>query len=157
MERVSVEAGAGPIEAQAGQAEWIPWAMRGPAEGELGKVAAGPLRCRHQPRMRGGTGAGGEGAHVGLGEMPVEGSRVELGEAVDLVDVAVDAVADGDVDEAVVPALMWHGGGSDVLQPCDQREQPAGSIDRRSIGPASDHPAPAAPRAWRASSSAGTA
>lgn len=34
--------------------------------------------------------------------MAVERRRVELREAVDLVDVAVDAVAHGDVDKAVV-------------------------------------------------------
>ena len=42
--------------------------------------------------------------HVGLGKMTVQGCGVELSEAVDLVDAAVDAVADGDVDEAVVGA-----------------------------------------------------
>jgi hypothetical protein len=34
----------------------------------------------------------------------VEGGAVELRQAVDLSDVAVDAVADGDVDEAVIRA-----------------------------------------------------
>ena len=36
--------------------------------------------------------------------MPVERRRVELGQAVDLVDPGVDAVGDRDVDEAVVGA-----------------------------------------------------
>jgi hypothetical protein len=39
--------------------------------------------------------------------VPVQRGRVELGQAVDLVDVAVEAVADRDVNEAVVSA-QWH-------------------------------------------------
>ena len=42
--------------------------------------------------------------HVGLREVAVEGGGVELGEAVDLDDVGVYAVGDGDVDQAVVGA-----------------------------------------------------
>lgn len=41
---------------------------------------------------------------VGSGEMAVQRGGVELREDVDLVDVAVEAVADGDVDESVVSA-----------------------------------------------------
>lgn len=41
--------------------------------------------------------------------MPVEGRGVELREGVDLGHVAVDAVADRDVDQAVVGA-QGHGG-----------------------------------------------
>ena len=35
---------------------------------------------------------------VGLGEMPVETGRVELGQAVNFVDIGVDAVGHWDVD-----------------------------------------------------------
>lgn len=41
---------------------------------------------------------------VGSGEVAVKRGGVELREDVDLVDVAVEAVADGDVDEPVVSA-----------------------------------------------------
>ena len=47
---------------------------------------------------------GADVAVVRLGQVAVEGSGVELGEAVHLVDVGVDAVGHGDVDEAVVRA-----------------------------------------------------
>eukprot|EP00983_Pelagomonas_calceolata_P019571 616280-Pelagomonas_calceolata.AAC.3 len=46
--------------------------------------------------------------HVGLGQVAVQGCGVELGEAVHLVDVGVEAVADGNVDQAVVCA-QGHG------------------------------------------------
>lgn len=49
---------------------------------------------------------------VGTGEMAVKRGGVELGEDVDLVDVAVEAVADGDVDEPVVSAEGNGGFGS---------------------------------------------
>merc|ERR1719247_4114841 len=49
-------------------------------------------------------GAAADDRVVGLGHVPVQTRRVELGEAVHLVDPAVDAVAHGDVDEAVVRA-----------------------------------------------------
>jgi hypothetical protein len=39
---------------------------------------------------------------VGLGEMAVEGCRVELSEGVDLGDVAIEAVANRDVDQTIV-------------------------------------------------------
>ena len=41
--------------------------------------------------------------------MPIERRRVELGQAVDLADGAVEAVTDWDVDQAVVGA-QGHGG-----------------------------------------------
>lgn len=44
--------------------------------------------------------------------MAVKRGGVELGEDVDLVDVAVEAVADGDVDEPVVSAEGNGGFGS---------------------------------------------
>jgi len=47
--------------------------------------------------------------HVGLGQVAVQGGRVELGQAVHLVDVGVEAIADGNVDQAVV-GTQWHGG-----------------------------------------------
>lgn len=50
--------------------------------------------------------------HVGLRQMPVKGGRVELSEAVDLRDVAVQAVADGNVDESVVRAQGHSGLGT---------------------------------------------
>lgn len=57
---------------------------------------------------------------VGLGEMPVEAGRVELGQAVHFVDVGVDAVGDGDVNQAVVGAQ-----GHSRLRPLlGQRVQP---------------------------------
>ena len=40
--------------------------------------------------------------HICLAQMPVERCRVELCQAVDLGDVAVDTVADWDVNKAVV-------------------------------------------------------
>ena len=47
---------------------------------------------------------GADVAVVRLGEVTVERRRVELREAVDLVDVGVDAVGHGQVDEPVVGA-----------------------------------------------------
>jgi hypothetical protein len=41
--------------------------------------------------------------------MSVEAGRLELSEDVDFVDVAVDAVRDRDIDEAVF-ASEWYGG-----------------------------------------------
>lgn len=40
--------------------------------------------------------------YIGLGEVAIEGGRVELRQDVDLVDVGIDAVADWNVYEAVV-------------------------------------------------------
>lgn len=71
-------------------------------------------------QVRRGSPRGAPRAHVGLREVPVQRRRVELRERVDLGDVAVDTVADGDVDQAVVGAQR-HGGLGAVL---GQRVQP---------------------------------
>ena len=48
------------------------------------------------------------GAHIGLRQVTVERGGVKLSEAVNLVHIAVQAVADRDVDQAVVaPLQTW--------------------------------------------------
>ena len=59
---------------------------------------------------------GSDVAVVRLGQVSVEGSGVELGEAVHLVDVRVDAVGHRDVDEAVVRAKRNRGLGASLGQ-----------------------------------------
>ena len=67
---------------------------------------------------------------VGLGEMPVEAGRVELGQAVDFIDIGVDAVGDRDVNQTVVRPQ-----GNSRLRPLfGQRVQP------RACSPSEDDP-----------------
>lgn len=67
--------------------------------------------------------------HVRLAQVPVQGRRVELREAVHLVDVGVQAVRHGDVDEAVVGA-QGHGGlGALLGERVQPRARPAAQDD----------------------------
>ena len=76
---------------------------------------------------------------VGTGEMPVEGGGVELGEHVDLVDAAVDAVAHGHIDEPVASAdgHRWLGaclGQGVQSRPCSSSQNDGCTMTMRLIG-----------------------
>lgn len=67
---------------------------------------------------------------VRFGEVAVEGSRVELGEDVDLVDTTVKAVGHGYVDEAVGSTDGYRGLGTRLCEGVQTRASPASEDDR---------------------------
>jgi len=76
---------------------------------------------------------GADVAVVRLGEVTVERRRVELRKAVDLVDVGVDAVGHGDVDEAVVGAERNRGLGAGLRQGVEAGTRAAAKDDRQHV------------------------
>ena len=72
-------------------------------------------------------------AVVRLGEVAVQRSRVKLREAVNLVDVGVDAVGDGDVDEAVVRAEGNRGLRAGLRQGVQTRARATTEDDRQDV------------------------
>ena len=58
--------------------------------------------------------AGVEGVKIiGAGDMAVQGDRIELGQHGNMMDAGIDAVADGDIDQAVFASdrdgWLWPG------------------------------------------------
>ena len=72
-------------------------------------------------------------AVVRLGKVAVQRRAVELREAVNLVDVRVDAVGDGDVDQAVVRAERHRGLGAGLRQGVQTRTGAAAQDDRQNV------------------------
>jgi hypothetical protein len=70
-------------------------------------------------------------AHVGLRQVAVERRAVKLRQRVDLGDVAVDAVADGDVDEAVVGTQRHRGLGAALGERVQARARAAAEDDAK--------------------------
>jgi hypothetical protein len=65
---------------------------------------------------------------IRLGDMAVEGRRVELGEDVDSSDIRMQTVADGDINQPVLAADR-HGGLGPKLRERKQARSPAAAED----------------------------